>query len=128
MKTVHIEKSWFYSAGRYYDWTKDGYDMKGIGVEVGIVRENPEFRIIVDNEAYIGSSEAIKAFVVRYQSFYDAKGTKVAVFSKSLLKNDSSYKPEIQPEPMQFSPEKPKSEEVKQTSLFSTMKNEKKEL
>lgn len=83
---LNITKSWFHSAGKQYFWADSGYDVRGIGIEAGLLKKYPEIEIVVDKVVYkLDSNKAIE-FVSKFKSFYQAKGTLIAVVSKSLLK------------------------------------------
>ncbi len=85
MSKVEIKKSWFFSAGDKYNWTKDGLDVKGIGVTMDNLKKNGHIVIKVEDEQYYLLSEIALKFIEKYNSTFDAKGVELGIISKSLL-------------------------------------------
>ena len=81
----------FYGAGTTYGWKSDGYDIWGVGIKLSYVASYDSLDIVLDGNTYRVSTEKIKEFVKKYDSFYKVKHYKVvlAVFSKSLLRKIS---------------------------------------
>lgn len=88
MKKISIKEP-FFGAGspKQFNWVKDGFDIKGVGVKKQDVKDHKFLIVTVENETYLLDCEDIKKFVNRYRSIYKAKNTELAVFSFSLLNN-----------------------------------------
>lgn len=112
MITVNIKKSWFYSAGRTYKWVDEGYDIRGVGIEVGLIKNNSELEIVVDKVKYHLLCDDAITFIRRFNSIFNANGTRVAIVSKSLLKTIS------EPSEGSFKATKKTIESPAQQSLF----------
>jgi hypothetical protein len=89
VKKVKI-KAPFYGAGspKQFNWVKDGFDIFGVGINIKHLQEQAELEIIVEGQSYQVKTQAIKDFVVKYNSYHQVKNSlvKVGVFSVSLLK------------------------------------------
>lgn len=95
MKTIKI-KAPYYGAGspKKFNWTKDGYDIQGIGIKLQDIDENEELNIILDGQNYILKTAKIKDFVKTYNSIHkvDKSLVTLGVFSISLLGNQDKVK------------------------------------
>ena len=49
---IVINKSWFYTAGDKYGWSKDGLDPRGVGIAKPYLVNNKELIIVVDDIKY----------------------------------------------------------------------------
>lgn len=117
MKRVVIKKSFFYSAGSKYGWSET-HDKRGVGVNLEFIKDNPSLEIEVDGVLYwLNQSDAIP-FIREFKSVEDHKGTKVAIISKSLLRELSRPSKQVQQESTdEFSPPVSPTK-VLQSSLF----------
>lgn len=88
MKTIIIKEP-FYGAGspKWYNWVKDGYDMKGVGINTLDLTSNKELKIVVEKIPHIIETTKIIDFVKKYRSFKVVKNSDVTVgvFSVSLF-------------------------------------------
>ena len=88
-KTVTIRQP-FYGAGsdKMYGWSKDGYDIWGIGIESSIFENYDSLNIIIGENTYRVSTDKAYDFVQKYNSWYKPKNynLRIGVFSKSLLR------------------------------------------
>ena len=86
MKIINISKSWFYTAGKKFDWLKDGFDIKGVGIALSILKENASLEIRIDNERFLAETEPILKMVEKYNAYFTAGQTRLAIISKSWLR------------------------------------------
>lgn len=103
-----IKQGWFRSAGIKYNWVKEGFDIRGIGLAKHVL--NGSENIVVEGTEYSLDRAEAEAFIRRFESFYKAGGTLLGVVSKSLLKPITA--------PNSSMPEKEDKVEDKQGSLF----------
>lgn len=91
IKTITIREP-FYGAGTTYGWTKDGFDIHGIGVKANKVNTATKLIIKIGDQTYKVETNKIKQFVKHYKSIYvvQPQGVRLGVFSKSLLTNITS--------------------------------------
>ena len=108
MEKFIIKQGWFRSAGIKYNWVKDGFDVRGIGLAKHVLNSNEN--IVVEGTEYSLDRAEAEAFIRRFESFYKAGGTLLGVVSKSLLK------PLVAPN--NGIPEAEEKPEVEQSSLF----------
>ena len=108
MEKFIIKQGWFRSAGIKYNWVKDGFDVRGVGLAKHVLggKEN----IVVEGNEYSLDRAKAEAFIRRFESFYKAGGTLLGVVSKSLLK------PIVAPN--NHIPTTEERPEVEQSSLF----------
>ena len=85
MKTIKIKKSFFYSAGDQYGWTRDNLDKRGVGVAMRELFAHFELELIIDKVKYQLNSKEAMAFISKYKSIMIVKGTKIGIVSKTLL-------------------------------------------
>jgi len=83
---IHIEKSFYYSAGMKYGWNKGGYDIRGVGVNVQLLQNYDEIELIIDGNEYVVNCDEVIAFIRKFNSIEDHKGVDIGIVSKSLLK------------------------------------------
>lgn len=91
MKTIKIQKSWFYSAGRKYGWERKGLDSRGVGLHRDILysafNAGENLTVIVDDKRYLVIPADVIEFIKTYRSFYKMpRGTMIGVISKSICK------------------------------------------
>lgn len=84
MKKLVIQKGFYFSAGRQYNWVKDGIDPVGVGVERRWFTDD-ELLIEVDNIEYVCNTKQALEFINKYKSFEIRKGLKIGYIPKSLL-------------------------------------------
>lgn len=88
-KTIAIRK-YFFGAGspKQFNWIRDNFHIWGIGVKLNYVINYDSLDIILDGNTYRVSTDQIKKFIKKYNSYYKIEKYKVvlAVFSKSLLR------------------------------------------
>lgn len=90
MQKLEIKKSFYYSAGDKFNWSKDGYDRRGVGVERNLINNNEKLELVIDKVSYILDCLEAKKFINQYRSFYPAGyGKYIGVVSKTLLKEFS---------------------------------------
>ncbi len=83
---IHISKSWYYSAGTKYKWIDKGYDTKGIGINMSVLRNYEWLEITVDNVEYTVNCEEASYFVNQFKSIEKHRNTEIGIVSKTLLK------------------------------------------
>ncbi len=85
MKSLKINKGWYYGAGspRIYNWTKDGFDQAGVGIKTSLLNE--DLHVTVDGVTYLLNGKMAREFVNKYGSVENRKGTSLGVISKSLF-------------------------------------------
>ncbi|MEK9207946.1 MAG: hypothetical protein AAB922_05660 [Patescibacteria group bacterium] len=89
MKTIKIQKSWFYSAGKKYGWEMKGLDGRGVGLHRDILypafKAGEDLTVIVDNKRYLVVPADAIEFINKHKSFYKMpRGTMIGVISKSI--------------------------------------------
>ena len=86
MKTIKIREP-FYGAGspKIYNWVKDGFDMKGIGLKTSLLNENETLTVHFEGKDHILKCEDAKKFIENYGSLKTARGTTLGVVSTSLF-------------------------------------------
>lgn len=85
MQEIKIAKSFFYSAGDKYNWTKDGLDKRGVGISMEALRGNKELIVEVDNIKYFLVCKQAIAFIRKYGSWMEAGQRQLGIVSKSIL-------------------------------------------
>lgn len=87
MKSLKIEKGWFFGAGspKIYNWKKDGYETFGIGISLEFLYKTEEVEITVDNLPYHLKTQDAIDFAWKYNSVENRNGTNIIIISKSLL-------------------------------------------
>ncbi len=86
MRKLHIEKGWYRSAGHRFKWTVSGHHIFGVGIDMRILRTEPEITVVVDGKEYLLDGREAMDFVRHYNADYTAGGTRLGVVSKSILK------------------------------------------
>lgn len=83
MKSIKINKSWFYSAGTKYGWEGD---KRGVGIARELLISNPELEVEVDKKKYhLDSKTAIEA-IIKYKSRMQIGRKVLGIVPKDLLK------------------------------------------
>lgn len=87
MKTLTIEKGWFFGAGsaKMYNWKKDGYDTFGVGISLDFLKGTDETEIVVAGERYYLLTKDAIDFARTYNTQENRRGTNIIVISKSIL-------------------------------------------
>lgn len=85
MKTLKIEKGWFYGAGSMFHWTKDGYDIYGVGVSLDFLWKTTEIQVDIAGKSYVLNTKEAVDFAKKYRTEEVRKGKHLIVVSKSIL-------------------------------------------
>ncbi len=90
MEKLTIEKGWYWSAGKRFDWKKDGIPDCGVGIARPLLKENKEMLVNVDGEDYhLDCVEAV-TFINKYKCFENIAGVWIGYVPKTLLKKHDS--------------------------------------
>lgn len=87
MKTLRIEKGWFFGAGspKMYNWKHDGFDIYGVGIALDFLKDTTEVEVVVNNIPYILNTHQAVDFAKRYNSVEVRNGTRLIVVSRTLF-------------------------------------------
>lgn len=87
MKTLKIEKGWFFGAGspKMYNWKKDGYDPFGVGISLDFLWKTDEIEVVVSGKHYHLKTQDAIDFARKYNSVEKRGNTNLIVISKSIL-------------------------------------------
>ena len=85
---IEIKKSWFYSAGDKYGWTKDSLDVKGVGVLMSKLHEFKHLILVIDKESYYLDCQDALNFINKYHSTFKTTvgDYMIGVVSRSVLR------------------------------------------
>lgn len=111
MKTIHIHKGWFRSAGRMYHWEGDPV---GVGIERSILKGNDFIKVVVAGKTYKLDCKQAVDFVRKTKSIYTFRMSKLGVIPKTMLVQISPEKEEIRG----LVPDKIVIDEARQPTLF----------
>ncbi len=87
-KKIKIRKPYFGAgSSKVYNWLKDGFHMHGIGVNINYLNNFDALEITLESKTSIISTDTIRKFADKYNSYYDIRNStaRVAVFSITLL-------------------------------------------
>jgi hypothetical protein len=85
-----LKKGYYRSAGApaQYNWVDDGHDIKGVGINCKILKQNTKIEVVINNQVYdLVCQDALDA-VDSYDSIYKPTGyptLEVCVFPADLL-------------------------------------------
>jgi len=84
---LKIKKGFFYGAGspKIYNWSKDNFHIYGVGIKKDLLSQFDILEIEINNQFYQLDTHAALLFAEKYNSYKVARGTTLAVVSKSLL-------------------------------------------
>ncbi len=85
MKRLTIKKSFYYTAGKRYDWEKDGFSMIGVGIAKPWLVENKAILVNVDGHDYEVNCEEAIEFIRKYKAYEDIKDIRVGYISRDLM-------------------------------------------
>ncbi len=86
METIVIEKGWFWSAGKKWNWIDDGFAKCGVGIHKSTLQNYSELIVEVEGKKYHLNCQEAKEFINKYKSAMTMPhGSVIGVISRDLL-------------------------------------------